>query len=508
MMKKAILINVGYDSARYDEHLPIAPSLGVLSLGSYLAAHDVPVELIDTQVDFGFGTSSSAQQVVCQRIAQYLHSQADAIAWIGISQLANATNGLTLAQEIHSALPKVPIVFGGYFPTNSYRTLLEKYPFVTAVVRGDGEAAALQISQGLAQDDSFLGEQTPNLAWLKEGEIHTTPIQFTDLKKVPILDFRLLHNRFSYQLINIVTSRGCPFQCNYCLEHSMRPYAEYPVDWVARQLDHAETELTNTRIGISDPIFGLTRKRTLDICQVMRARRFKYGIESRVDALKPDLLPHLREASLEFVFWGIESASPSTLIRMNKVKSETEAKKYLNATMTVLKACFENGVIPLMGFMLNFPGDTEADCQATLDFVVEAAQVRNQVAADTGMDTGFLPFAQPTKIYEGSPLLKRVANDFPQTVLVPDPFEGEYDVTSPSLSLESGLPNRYEEDINALGYYTHETLNLINHYSYFQSKEFVTAHPELTDKEGVTILSDDVRYFLQSVAIEMSTNPG
>ncbi len=504
-MKKAILINVGYDSARYDEHLPIAPSLGVLSVGSYLAAHNVPVELIDTQVDFGFGTSSSAQHVVCQRIAQYLHSQADAIAWVGISQLANATNGLTLAQEIRAALPKVPIVFGGYFPTSSYRTLLERYPFVTAVVRGDGEAAALQISRRLAQDDSFLDEQTPNLAWLQEGRIQTTPIQFTNLKEVPILDFRLLHNRFSYQLINMVTSRGCPFQCNFCLERSMRPYVEYPADWVARQLDHAEAELTCTRIGISDPIFGLTRKRTLDMCRVMRGRRFKYGIESRVDVLAPDLLPHLRQARLEFVFWGIESASPSTLLRMNKVRSEAEAEQYLKATMAVLKACFEHGVIPLMGFMLNFPGDTEADCQATLDFVVEAAQVRSQVAADSGVDTGFLPFAQPTKIYEGTALFEQIAKSFPQTVLAPDPFVGEYSIVSSSPSFGSEIPSRYEEEINALGYYTPETLDLINHYSYFQSKEFVTAHPELTDSEGVTILSDDICHFLQSVSIELST---
>src|SRR5512136_188163 len=101
-MKKAVLINVGYDSPRYEEHLPIAPSLGVLALGSYLAAHDIPVEVLDSQVDFGFGLTPAAQDLVCQRIARYLHQQAGDIAWVGLSMLANTASGVVLAQEINA----------------------------------------------------------------------------------------------------------------------------------------------------------------------------------------------------------------------------------------------------------------------------------------------------------------------------------------------------------------------------------------------------------------------
>ena len=58
-MKKAILIAPPNDFAgnvnvaRFTSLL--APPLGILALGSYLSAHDVPVELIDVQMDFGFG---------------------------------------------------------------------------------------------------------------------------------------------------------------------------------------------------------------------------------------------------------------------------------------------------------------------------------------------------------------------------------------------------------------------------------------------------------------------
>ena len=188
-----------------------------------------------------------------------------------------------MAQEIRAALPDMPIILGGYFPSSVYRLLLEKYPFITAIVRGDGEAAALQISSSLARGRSFLSARSPNLAWLDGGEIRTTPVQPVALDNLPILDFRLLRNSSCYQTVNLMTSRGCPFHCNYCLESSMRPYATYPLAWVARQLAHIESELPNTHISISDSLFGVGRKRTLEMCQVMGEHRFTYGVESRVD---------------------------------------------------------------------------------------------------------------------------------------------------------------------------------------------------------------------------------
>ena len=115
-----------------------------------------------------------------------------------------------------------------------HNAFMEKYPFITAIVRGDGEAAALQISRSLAQGRSFLSDQTPNLAWLDEGEIRATPIQPMTLDDLPIFDFRPLRNPCCYQIIDLMTSRGCPFRCSYCLENTMRPYAAHPPDWSYR----------------------------------------------------------------------------------------------------------------------------------------------------------------------------------------------------------------------------------------------------------------------------------
>ncbi len=495
MREKVVLINVGFDYPRYEEHLRVSPPLGILSLGTYLLEHGVPVELIDVQVDFGFGLTAAAQRVVCQRVAWYLQGQADAIAWVGLSQLSNSAAGVMLAEEIRAALPETPIVLGGYFPSSNYELLLHKYPFITAIVRGDGEAAALEISRRLTRAESFLSDQTPNLAWLRDGALYTTPLRPMKLTDLPILDFRLLLNKSYYPVLNIMTSRGCPFSCNFCLESGMRPYAAYPSEWVARQLEHLENELPNTHVILYDAIFGVGRGRTLEMCRAMDNRRFTYGAESRVDVLAPDLIAPVHAAGLEIIYWGIESASPATLMRMDKVRSETEAKSYLNDTRAVLKACFENDIVSMLGFVLGFPGDTEADLQATLQFATEMRQLHDQNAAQTGTEAGFVPFAQSTAIYAGSPLAGRVAQEYPGAVLHPTPFDGEINVISPSPGLGPDEIGHYEEEINGLGNYTPKVMDLLDYYSSFAPRDFAAAHPELTDDQGVTVLSASLRHF-------------
>lgn len=478
----------------------LAPPMSILALGSYLSMHDVPVELIDVQVDFGFGLTHDAERVVARRVAQYLQDQADDVAWIGISQLSNAGTGVVIAQEIHAALPDVPIVFGGYFPSSAYLSLLEKYPFITAIVRGDGETAALEISRSLARGRPFPHDEISNLAWLDGDGICTTSRQSMGVDGLPILDFRLLHNPRNYQNIDLMTSRGCPFRCNYCMESSMRSYAAHSPAWVDQQLAHLEAETPNDQVFIYDPIFGLGRERTLAMCRVLGQRRFRYAVESRVDVLSPDLVPVLREAGVETIYLGIESASAETLVRMNKLPSVSGGDKYLASALAILETCFEHDVMPVIGFMLGFPGDTETDYQATLAFVKQVRQLHDRVVARTGVETGFVLFALYTKIYEGSPLAERL-EDFSGAVLRSEPFVGERTVLSPTPGVDLEMTKRYQGEIVRHGAYTPLALDRFrSHYS-FSMEDFVAEHPELTDEQGVTVLGDSLQRFLPEFSV-------
>ena len=486
-MKKAVLLAAGYDFRNHPGlSLQIVPPLGILSIGSYLASRGIPVELIDVQVDFGVGMTQEAESAVCGRVIGYLQKQSADIGWIGVSLLSNTGFGIPLARLIHVALPDVPIVLGGYYPTTNCESLLRNQSFISAIVLGDGEEAALRISRSLDRREPFLSNLTPNLAWLgPDGEVRRTALEPICLEDAPILDVRLLSNLPHYPAMDLVSSRGCPFACSYCLESRMRPYSEYPSTWLRRQLDHLQTHAPGRPVLILDPIFVVSRRRTLEICEVLRAYSFRYHVESRVDTISPELVPVLRTAGVDLVFLGLESASADTLLRMRKVGSLPAAERYLARALDVVESCFKNDITVMLNIMLDFPGDRELDLQATVEFAVRARRLYDR----SGARAGFAPSILFTSIFSGSQLAERLqAGDFPGVTLQDSAFDGEKTVVSSSSETDPGLAGRYAEELRRLGAASSPLFAERLSSVCFSPAGFMATHPELTDSEGVTLL--------------------
>jgi len=294
-----------------------------------------------------------------------------------------------------------------------------------------------------------------------------------------------------------MTSRGCPFKCSYCLEDSMRPYAAYSLDWISRQLAHMEAEMPNDHVFISDPIFGVGRERTLELCRIMRERRFTYAMQTRVDALSPDILPDLYSAGIRSIFLGVESASPSTLVRMNKVHSIAQGERYVADTLELLTACFENDITPFMPIILPFPGDSVQDMETSVEFVKEVSRVCKQVTLQTGVETGFACYAQNTVIYAGIPLERQLETDYPETVLQPTPFVGESTVSSPSPTISPQVVEQYRAQIESYSVYSPLLMERQDLYYSFFLETFLATHSDLADDQGIIKLGDCVKRSLR-----------
>ena len=471
----------------------VAPPMSIVAVGSYLHAHDIPVELIDIEVDFGLGLTREARQVVGRRVASYLAAQAEDIAWVGISMHTNVSLGMSEdtspIEAIHAALPNTPMIFGGYLASIEYHILLQKYPFVTAVVCGDGEAAALDISHRLAQGAPVPSDQIPSLAWTQQGKIRTTLTQSLPPAELPIFDFTLLRNPGSYEKIDLMTSRGCPFSCDFCLENLMRPFGEYPLPWILQQLEHVEAVTPRSHLFVFDPIFGVKRERTLEICKLMsaRPRQFSWGFLGRVDVLPPDLLGPLRGAGVESIFLGVEAISESALRRMQKVGSAAMADKYVKSALSVLGACFENDITPFIALMVGYPGDSEEDYRTVLSFFDQVEELHERSRSKPG----FLVYPQITKIYDNSPLAQRVQEgEFPDVILQSGSLMGETLATSPQLGLET--IQAYLLEMAARSLLTPDAMERLGKLwmrptESFES--FCSAHPELIDREGIFAVS-------------------
>lgn len=491
--KKAVIVGSS-DAYFNDPNMPgegycnPAPPLAIVALGSYLEANDVPVELIDIEMDFGVGIAPDARRAVHKRVGKYLRDHAEEIGWVGISLHSNLNHGLNqgveLIADIHAEAPDLPIVIGGYFATSNYKELLEKYPFVKAAVLGNGEYASLDISRRLARGESFPSDEIPNLAWREEGKIKTTPTMPMPLEGLPVYDFSLFRNIACYEKIDIQSTRGCAYSCEYCLEETMRPYGKYSMDWLTKQFEVLEAVTPNNRFHMYDPLFGVGNQRLKEIVNVItsRPRKYEWAAMTRAGVVSPEMMPALSASGLESVTFGIETASVSTLLRMKKCKTEGQAKRYVQDSLDILTACFENNVSPVITMMIGYPGDTLEDCQISLDFLEELKRRHEQARYKPGFFVA--PFI--TKIYENSNLLESVKGEFPDAILQAGSLAGETIATSEEITLET--LQDYLTKFLMMSCGTETCISRIRNYWVRQPEAvnpFLAAHPEVLDEEGV-----------------------
>jgi anaerobic magnesium-protoporphyrin IX monomethyl ester cyclase len=208
---RILLINVPHPSIGSripDDHLP---PLGLLAIGGPLIDDGHDVSLIDGE----FGPLP-----VGALVTQALESAPNAVLFKHSGSTSGHPVIAEVARELSAALPHVHIVYGGVFPTYHWREILAQEPYVTAIVRGEGEETARRLMAALA-DDADLGA-IPGIAYRGADGPRATPpaavIRDLDAYRVgwELID----HARYSYwgglRAVVVQFSRGCPHLCRYC----------------------------------------------------------------------------------------------------------------------------------------------------------------------------------------------------------------------------------------------------------------------------------------------------
>ena len=136
-----LLINVPHPSIGSripDDHLP---PLGLLAIGGPLLDDGHDVHLIDGE----FGPMPTRAIV-----AQAVRCAPDAVLFGHSGSTSGHPVIAEVARAISDAMPGVAIVYGGVFPTYHWREILADEPYVTAIVRGEGEETARRLMRALA----------------------------------------------------------------------------------------------------------------------------------------------------------------------------------------------------------------------------------------------------------------------------------------------------------------------------------------------------------------------
>ena len=249
---------------------------------------------------------------------------------------------------------------------------------VDFVVIGEGEITLKELITSLEKGDSNFG-QIDGIAY-KDGDkvTRTTPRQIVkDLDSFPMPAWDLIdiesykkiwiesHGYFS---LNIATTRGCPFKCNWCAKpiYGNRYNSRSPQK-VAEEIEYLQQNYDTSYFWMFDDIFGLKPGWVQDFRDIIKAKglKFKYKIQSRVDLLlQEDTIEALADSGAETVWVGAESGSQKILDAMDK---GTKVEQIFKATKLLKK----NGIRPAFFLQFGYLGEEKEDIDKTIKMVLE-----------------------------------------------------------------------------------------------------------------------------------------
>lgn len=172
------------------------------------------------------------------------------------------------------------------------------------------------------------------------------------------------HGRFSW---NMVTTRGCPYQCNWCAKPLYgRRYAQRSPANVAEEVLQLKNQIDPDHIWFADDIFGLTPNWISGFAEELQKRevRIPFTMQSRVDLMSESTCQALARAGAHEVWLGVESGAQKILDAMDK---ETTLEQVAQATRD-LKT---HGVRPSWFLQLGYPGEDWPEILATRDLIRE-----------------------------------------------------------------------------------------------------------------------------------------
>jgi anaerobic magnesium-protoporphyrin IX monomethyl ester cyclase len=230
----------------------------------------------------------------------------------------------------------------------------------------DDVAAPLDAIAGLALRDPASDEMTVTAPRSGVRDLDALPLPAWDLVDADAYRraWRRAHGKHSW---NVVTSRGCPYGCNWCAKPVFgRRYAQRSPASVAEELRRLKADVAPDHIWFADDIFGLTARWIAEFAQEVRARdaSIPFMIQCRADLVTPTVARNLALAGCEEVWMGVESGSQRILDAMDKGTTVDEVRQATRALRSSrIRACWF--------LQLGYPSEQWEDVIATRDLVRE-----------------------------------------------------------------------------------------------------------------------------------------
>jgi len=285
----------------------------------------------------------------------------------------------------------VTIAKGAHFNTLDVDTL-EKWPTLDIVLRGEYE----QTCQEIARGEKHL-KDIPGLTWRDETRVvrnEGRPLP-ANLDDIPYPARHLGHNELYFRpdtgekQTTIVTNRGCPFSCTYCLANQVSGLKNRyrSVENVIGEIKECVEKHGIRNFLFRSDLFTQNKKWVIELCDriVEEKLDISWASNSRVDTVNPDVLAAMKKAGCWIIAFGVEKGTDAALEAINKKATTDQARAALAMTRVA-------GIKRSIYILVGLPDDDRAAIHQDIEFAKE-------------LDPDFLEIFYPYP-FPGTPLYK------------------------------------------------------------------------------------------------------
>jgi len=225
-----------------------------------------------------------------------------------------------------------------------------------------------------------LGE-VPGICW-RDGEAGPQrtaprePIEDLDALPFPAWHHLNLMQYFDggklYPYIDIISGRGCPNGCTFCLwpqvMHGYRYRFRSPenvVDEIQRDIHLCPEVLRGGEFFFEDDTFTVNQQRAITICEEILRRSLKItiSVNARVDSADLEMFKAMKRAGCRELLVGFESGNQQILDRVRKGITVEQSRRFMELAR-------QAGLDVHGCFVFGLPGETMETIQQTMDFAL------------------------------------------------------------------------------------------------------------------------------------------
>jgi len=316
------------DSVEREYHVPLGP----LYLTKALEDAGYDVDFRDYQ------RVESDDPFQARTIADFM---ADPAPVVGVSCMTNLLPFAILGlKEFKARHPDRLVVLGGVGPMSIEEKLLQRFPWIDVIGRGEGERTIVALVRAVQEDRPL--DEVPGVFFRRDGQIVQTPPpeRITDLDALGLPAFHKV-DLSAYDGYGMVTSRGCPYPCTFC---SVAPIWGHTPCFRSNESIIAEMEFLNREVGTNlflfqDEFFVSSKERVVSFCEALERSDLDvmWKAFGRINLTDRETMQAMERTGCVELRYGIESGSDEVLQKTKKGFTAAEAVEVVGQAVKIFR---------------------------------------------------------------------------------------------------------------------------------------------------------------------------